>query len=79
MAWNFDISEAPRGRMIATRTKIGAKEVDSETFKPDRVILATKCGKVTLSRYFPKEGRWEMLGKNEQPVAWQPWPEHPGT
>lgn len=42
-----------------------------------RVILATKCGKVTTSRYLPKEDRWEMLAKGEQPTAWHSWPTYP--
>lgn len=77
MSWNFDISEAPRGQTVMQPRKVGDKETMVSTFVPDRVILATKCGKVTLSEWLPKAGRWMMLNGGEQPVAWQPWPEHP--
>lgn len=41
------------------------------------VILASKCGKVTRSRWIADEQRWQMLGAGEQPVAWMLWPIHP--
>ena len=58
-------------------TKAGITEV--EVFQPARLILATKCGKVTSSQYLPKENRWEALAKSESPIAWQAWPEHPSA
>lgn len=77
MTWNFDISQAPRGKMVETviETEKGTRK--SIRFVHDKIILATKCGKVTLSHYIPGEDRWLMLGKNEQPDAWMPWPTHP--
>lgn len=75
--WSFDISIAPRGKHVVVTRKAGKTMADVRIFKPDRVILATKCGKVTLSHYLPDEGRWVMLAKGEEPVAWHPWPEHP--
>jgi len=75
--WSKDVSKAPKGHM-ETR-KIGKNM--AEIFVPDRVILATKCGKVTLSYWHPekddKPGRWNMLNQGEEPVAWFPWPEYP--
>lgn len=41
------------------------------------IILATKCGKVTTSRWIEKEQRWSMLAAGEKPVAWMAWPTHP--
>lgn len=76
MNWNFNMSEAPRGRTVAV-TRAGEKAAIVETFVPDKVILATKCGKVIASHFMPKEQRWLMLAAGEQPVAWQPWPSHP--
>ena len=76
MNWNFNMSEAPRGRTVAV-TRAGEKAAIVETFVPDKVILATKCGKVIASHFMPKEHRWLMLAAGEQPVAWQPWPSHP--
>ena len=77
MDWNFEIEAAPRGQTTLQPRKVGDKETTVSVFVPDRVILATKCGKVTLSEWLPKEGRWMMLAAGEQPVAWQLWPEHP--
>ena len=77
MTWNRDISLAPRGKYVVVNRKFGKTMADAQVFKPDRVILATKCGKVTLSHYLPDEKRWMMLHTNEEPVAWMAWPEHP--
>jgi hypothetical protein len=86
MTWSFDISEAPRGATVTEHRKTAKAEFDVEVFKPARVILATKCGKVVKSQWLPvdanegrKVARWEMLHVGEEPVAWQPWPEHPGA
>lgn len=77
VTWNFDISAAPRGRIVQQTRKVKGEDVTGDVFQPDRVILATKCGQVTTSRYLPKEDRWEGLATGEQPLAWQLWPEHP--
>lgn len=79
MMWNFDISEAPRGKVVTQTRETAKGPVDAQTFQPDYVILATKCKQVTKSRYLPDEDRWEGLAKGEQPIAWQSWPEHPGA
>ncbi|TIO15601.1 MAG: hypothetical protein E5X86_19715 [Mesorhizobium sp.] len=76
-AWNFDISQAPRGKMVETITETTKGTRKSIRFVPDKLIVATKCGKVTVSEFIPDEGRWLMLGKGEQPDAWMPWPTHP--
>ena len=75
--WNFDISQAPRGKTVETVVQTAKGPRGQSRFVPDRVILATKCGKVTLSHYIPDEDRWMMLGKGEQPDAWFAWPTHP--
>ena len=77
MSWSFNIDAAPRGKTVTEHRKTAKSEFDVNVFEPERVILATKCGKVTLSHFIPKEQRWAMLAKGEQPVAWHPWPEHP--
>lgn len=76
--WNFDISSAPRGKTVPQTRQTAKGPVETQVFQPDRLILATKCGQVTPSRYLPAEDRWEALAKGEQPIAWQLWPEHPG-
>jgi len=77
MNWSFDISQAPRGKYVVVNRTVGKVQADQRVFRPDRVILATKCGKVTLSKYLPDEKRWEMLAAGEQPIAWAAWPDHP--
>lgn len=79
MTWNFDIASAPRGRTVEQRRTVKDREIVSEVFQPDYVILASKCGVVTRSHYIPKENRWEAFATGEQPIAWQLWPEHPGA
>lgn len=77
MTWNTNISEAPRGKTVSKNitTKDGVKPYDA--FEQEDVILASKCGKVTRSYWIPKENRWCMFAKGEEPVAWQEWPIHP--
>lgn len=84
MEWSKDISKAPRGYWVTSmKPHFATKKLyETTVFHPQRVIVATKCGKVTLSQWLPegkerKKPRWEMLGENEEPVAWMPWPEYP--
>ena len=77
MDWSFDIAAAPRGKYVVRNRKFGETSADTKVFEPDRVILATKCGTVTVSKYLPDEKRWEMLAAGEQPVAWVVFPTHP--
>jgi hypothetical protein len=73
--WRFDVENAPRGRSIQMP---GPKGSTRTIHQPDLVILASADGKtVTVSRWIPAEGRWNMLGTKEQPVAWMPYPTHP--
>lgn len=71
MPWSFDITAAPRGRYVLRSAAKGKGHI--KTFEPAAVILATKCGKVTVSHYLPEQKRWMMLADGEQPVAWMPW------
>jgi hypothetical protein len=75
--WNFDLSQAPRGRKVASTVTVKGVEHVRDTFVPAKVILATKCRKVTLSHWLPDEERWLMLAKGEQPKAWHAWPQYP--
>lgn len=63
MSWNRDVAAA---RLVQ-----------------GKVILATKCEQVITSRLIPAStrapARWEGLATGEEPVAWQPWPTHPGV
>ena len=85
MAWNHDISKAPRGHYDLQSRKVkDGKEAIHEIFRPQYIWLASKCGIVTLSRWIPPEvspggkpmkggRRWEFFSRNEQPIAWHPF------
>lgn len=79
--WNFDISQAPRGRMVdqevknAAQCKAGITTV--RVYEPDIILAASKCGKVMKSYFIPKENRWCMFASGELPIAWMPYPKHP--
>lgn len=80
MNWNTDISKAPRGKTVETTVITAKGPRPASRFIPVRVILATKCGKVVLSHFIPDDegrGRWQMLAKREEPLAWMAWPEFP--
>jgi hypothetical protein len=75
MGWRFDVENAPRGR---SKTVSGPKGSTRQVHVPEVIILASADGQtVTLSRWLPDENRWNMLGKKETPVAWQPFPTYP--
>ena len=75
--WRTDLENAPRGKMIELP---GPKGSVRKVHQSEPVIVASADGKtVTVSRWIPDEKRWNMLGKKELPVAWQPFPTHPGT
>lgn len=44
-----------------------------------RLWLATKCGKLSVTRWSEKRSAWEGLADREQPIAWQAYvmPTHP--
>jgi hypothetical protein len=71
------MDEAPRGRTNLVTRQIGKNVVVSEEFISDPIIAAGNDRVVTLSRWLPKEGRWNMFSKDTPPVAWKPWPKHP--
>lgn len=79
-AWNFDISQAPTGQMetIATgKTDKQGNPIYREVHVSPRIIAAGSKGVVTLSKWLPDEGRWEMFSKDAPPLAWMLWPSHP--
>lgn len=76
-SWRTDLDAAPRGKLVTSIVKTAKGDREVQSFEADPVILASKCGKVIKSRWMPEPGRWEFFNKDEQPVAWQPWPDHP--
>lgn len=80
MAWSFDMSSAPKGRMEIRKTIVKGVEKDRQVFVTERIIAASADGvTVTLSSWIPDQQRWNMFTKETPPIAWQPWPEHPGA
>lgn len=81
MSWNFNMDEAPRGAEREVRRMVGNPPVERVWTEhvPVQIIAAGSCGVVTLSRWLPLEERWNMFTKTTPPVAWQPWPTHPGA
>ena len=75
--WNFNMDEAPRGNIRSVTRIIGKNEVTTEEHVPDVIIAAGNDGVVTLSRWLPKEGRWNMFSAKVPPLAWMHWPQHP--
>lgn len=77
-AWNFDMSEAPKGHTETRSFSIKDREVSKDVHVPALIIAADPDSDVvTVSRWIPKEGRWNMFTKDRPPLAWQPWPAHP--
>lgn len=79
MHWNFDISQAPKGGMSKRTVVRDGKSVVVKEYHGPILIAASKCGKVTVSRWLHEAERWEMFEKGEQPIAWMPWPTHPSA
>jgi hypothetical protein len=77
--WNFDMASAPRGETRMVKRIANKKEIEVEMHFPVTIIAAGNEGVVTLSKWMPKEGRWNMFTKAVPPIAWQPWPDHPHT
>lgn len=95
MTWNFDISQAPLGKIV-TKTVAAGRDADGnpktklvEERVPDFIWAASNCGKVLKSYWLPAtkhhNGFWEGFPSNPKygsgPVAWQPFvvPEHPSV
>ena len=77
-AWNFNMDEAPRGETRMETRQIGKNAVEVEHHYPVQIIAAIRGTKnVTVTRWLPKEGRWNMFTAAVPPLAWQPFPTHP--
>ena len=83
MTWNFNMDEAPRGRVVEEETQLNnGKTVKRTKFVADLIWAASSCGMFTKSYWVPSEngcGRWNMFTAVSPPIAWQPYviPEHP--
>ena len=78
--WNFNIDEAPKGKIENVEKKIKGKIVKTQKHVKD-IIIATDGTIVTTSYWIPptekSKGRWNMFATGETPKAWQPWPDPP--
>ncbi len=79
--WNFDMEAAPRGHTeLRTRKGRDGTETEYAHHVSAKIIAAAADGvTVTVSNWLPDQERWNMFNKDAPPVAWMPWPEHPGT
>ena len=78
--WNFDMDAAPRGETRKVQSVIGKNTVYVDVHDAPKIFAADKGGEiVTLTRWLPKEGRWSMFSKDHPPIAWMPFPAHPGV
>lgn len=75
--WNYDMDAAPRGEFVKETRRIGKNDVEVAVHRPVQIIAAGNDNVVTLSRWLPGEGRWNMFSAKTPPIAWMPWPEHP--
>lgn len=78
MDWNFDMEKAPRGETrehVWTNKK--GKECKKTFHRGERILTASKCGKVIVSDWLEKEGRWNCYSKGSGPIAWMALPIHP--
>ena len=78
--WSYDMTAAPRGETRAVTRTIGKNEVTVQEHVPVTIFCAGADGAtVTPSRWMPKEERWCMFSKGAPPIAWMPYPSHPGV
>ena len=79
MNWNYNMDECPKSYFVEKKktNRLGVESTYKEVV-PIRVILCSAdCGAVTVSRWLPKEERWNGFSKGRAPLAWMPFPEHP--
>jgi hypothetical protein len=77
MGWNFDMSAAPKGYTeTRTRKNKDGSESEYDHYVSEKIIAAGNDNVVTISRWLPDQGRWNMFSADTPPNAWQPWPEH---
>lgn len=89
--WNFDMSLAPRGRVVETKFMQKINGEEREITKPnlvmDRVWVAVPDGNVYSTYWIPEKkfgggkwgGRWAGMTDKEEGIAWMLYekPKHP--
>lgn len=79
-AWRRDVENMPKGglgeaKLVPGR---GGSTRAVQKWEAPRVITASKCGKVIATRWLDESQRWEFYNAGDLPVAWMPYPSHPG-
>jgi len=75
--WNFSMDAAPRGETRMVKRIVGKNEIEVSEHIPALIIAAGNDMIVTVSKWLPEQGRWNMFSKLKPPKAWQHWPTHP--
>ena len=78
--WNFDMSQAPRGRIVQTSYR-NAKGVlvQKSAWKSPIIFVAYDGDQVGVTKWLEDEQRWNGFTKNKDSDAWLPYPTHPST
>lgn len=82
MTWNFDISQAPRGRNETRSQTVRGKTREYSVFVPDRLLVCAEDRKVYATYWleptrFCPSGRWAGWSEGQKAVAWMPFPKAP--
>ena len=77
--WCYDINLAPKGHYKTLTRTLNGQEVETQVHVQEPFFAAGSDGElVTISKWIVKEERWSMFTKDCPPIAWAPWPKHPG-
>lgn len=77
MKWSYNMDEAPKGEYKEVPARNGSVR---KVFVPEKILAAHHDGElVTISNWIPEQERWNMFSKDAPPIAWSPWPDHPGA
>lgn len=68
--WNTEMATAPTG---SYRTVASGKDGTRQVHDGVEIIVAGRCGTVTVSRWLPEDGRWNMFTAEVPPIAWMPY------
>ena len=75
MDWNFNMSEAPRGKVLTLKSKDGKRTMSQFIPEPCHVLLN---GKV-YQTWRLEDGRWNGFTKDQEGDAWVAFPKPPNT
>lgn len=81
MDWNYNMDECPKS-YIEPKTitdKNGVSRTVDNVIDMKVILASADCDTVTVSRWLPKEQRWNMFSKGQTPKAWMHYPAHPDT